>query len=211
MSAHDRGHDHSNDELADKIGELWNRQEITMLTDPTALTDSLKRRQKQEQRRLFRLNIQELVPAAALTALFTGLGLVANRGAWAYFAAAVVCAAVGLFLLGSTVRQRRAESRFDHSLRGELERSLSQLRHRAWLYRNILWWYLGPLTIAILLVVGVTRSPGGSSGAAGTIIYLVLLAALYRHLYRSNRRIAAEQYEPEVERHQQLLDQLDRA
>lgn len=202
-------------ELPDEITQLWNRQEETMttielaLTDPTQLTEALQTQHRREERRLLRLNFQEVMPAIALAAVFAWLGVRAQAQAWGFFGAAAISIGIAAYMVGSTLRQRSVEASFDDTLRGQLQRSLSQASHRADLYRTVLWWYLLPSAAAIALALFGFRA--GSDRGVGTfeLVYGVSVVGLGAYLYRLNRRIGREQYEPQVAEYQALLAELD--
>lgn len=197
-------------ELPSDLNDLWNRQEDMMtttelsLTDPKQLTAALQSGHRKERARLIRLNFREVIPALGLAALFAWLGLATSATTWAFLAAALIALAVGGYLLVLTIRQHRIEAAFDDTIKGQLERTLSQLNHRAGLYRTVLWWYLLPVAAAIGLVVSTARP----LHMAFVVIYGGLVVGLGVFLYRANRRLGREQYEAQIPRYEALLNDL---
>lgn len=201
--------DHPEHELPQGLGELWRQQETPMtIADPGQLITSLKQQQRSERRRIFRLNVQEVLPSVVLAGGLTVAGLSQDAGRWPLLAAAAISLAVGLFLVGSTLRQRSKENGFDQSIRGELGRSLSQAEHRYWLYSSIAWWYLAPVAAVITLIVLSVKLSVGTA-LLFDVIYGISVVALFAVLYRLNRRVATDRYLPEVERYRDLLANLD--
>ena len=89
-------------------------------------------------------------------------------------------------------------------MRSQLAQRLSQVEHRVRLYRSVLWWYIVPLSLAmVLLRYGV----GGDQ--APLLAYVLFLAALGVFVYVLNRWYSRKHYEPEVERFRSLLQEFD--
>lgn len=194
----------------EQIDNLWRSQPLPVLVLDEAARQALDAAHHRENRRLIWLNIQEVAPAAALAAIcgWTAWSS-SSTERWAFGFAAVACAGVGLFLLASTIRQRAREQRFGDSVREQLQRSLSQVRHREWLYRNIFWWYLLPLVLGWGAVLG--TSIASVRGAPWWIptIYIVLCLWFFRWVYRANRRIASVEFAPRRRELEEMLQSLD--
>lgn len=195
--------------LNPELNDLWNRQESIMtIAEPTTLTNALRTAYRAEQRTLIWLNVQEITPSIVLAAMFAFAGIQIGSGGWAFFLAALLGLGVGTFLLITSLRQHRVETSFDTTMRGEIERALSQAQHRAWLYRNVFWWYLLPLLVAMGLILSVIRFDAGVT--PGDLAFVVLVGGLGWYLFRANRRIASETYQPQVDRYHAMLQDLDR-
>ena len=175
----------------------WTNQDNAIVAPSSAdLHRALDHSHRTQVRQLQRLTVQEALPSAAVAAVFAGFGLLADQRQWAFFAAAVISLAVGLFLVGFTLNQRVVADGFGDSVRSQLERSLVQAGNLAWLYRTVPFWYLTPSALAVALV---------GYGLAATGIALVVFAAGYAAvlfaLHRANRQVAR--------RYQQEYDRLD--
>jgi len=198
--------DSSNDPTNDDLQALWNDQPDNLsISNMKELTMSLQQDHHKEQRRLLFLNMQEVIPAVGLFLWCGWKGLQADTRAWAWFVAALVTLGVALFLVASSLRQRQLEQAFDATTRGELERSLSQVKHRAQLYRSVGWWYLLPCAFAIVLIL---FAEGVDFAATGVLVYLAVAVAFFAVLYYLNRKIGREKYEPKVAHFTDLIAQL---
>jgi hypothetical protein len=80
-------------------------------------------------------------------------------------------------------------------LAAERERLLAQRR----LLRSILWWYLLPLGIGVVLLFG------SRSSALATGIYGVVVVALYAGIYRLNQRAVATELDPRLAEMDEML------
>jgi len=168
----------------DPIAAAWGGQKQTggdasLPTDLGPFADSVATAHRKEQRRLLWLNFREVVPSFALAAVFLVLTSEAGRPR-ALQAAALIYALIGCFILLSSIRHHRADGRWGASIRDQIDRRLAQLNHRAWMYRNLAWWYFLPLTIGFGLVLfGFGIEESGVSGAIVLAVHLVAVAGLY--------------------------------
>jgi len=187
----------------DDLQAIWDDQPAHLtIPNMKELTMVLQEQHRQEQRRLLFLNLQEVTPAVGLSLLFGWKGLQTTTNAWAFFGAALLGLGVGAFLVGTSIRQRRLERGHENTTRGELERSRSQMQHRARLYRTVAWWYLLPIAGAIILSM---VAIGMDFTAPATLAYLATGVGGGVVLYRVNRKIGREKYEPKVKRLSQLI------
>lgn len=193
----------------ESLAELWGSQPVPPMADEDAVVRSLRSAHRGEDRRMLWLNVQEGVPSLLLFFFFGGAGLSVRSGKWAFLGAAVLCLGVGVFLVVSTLLQRRREARFGDTVRDQLQRSLSQVRHREWLYRNIFVWYLLPAALGWGMVVYVTMFRDGPSVFA--VVYVALSLAFFGWVYRLNRRVATSRYTPRRRELEGLLATLDAA
>lgn len=196
----------------DPIAAAWADQseETTALpisTDASELAESVASAHRKDQRRLFWLNVREVIPMPFIAAVFLSNVGEAERG-FAVIASAILVLAVGIYLLITSLRQHRADRAWGSSVRQQLERRLAQVQHRAQLYRSVLWWYFLPMIAAIVLFWWGSAIPEDDSGTSA--IFFAILAVGSVAMYWVNRRIGRTQYEPEVERLSALLDDFDR-
>lgn len=195
-----------------ELAELWKRQETPMAhaADPRELTELvalIKNTHRSEQVRLLWLNVREIVGIIVLTVFYGYWAVTEESGALLYISS-LLCLGAGLFLSGSTVRQHRIEQHFDSTVRGSIERSLSQAQHRFWMFRNIGWWYFGPLAAAAGIFYGWVASQDSNGANVGDAVVVGLIAAFFAGLSWWNRRIAFTKWQPEVERYKALLADL---
>lgn len=191
----------------ESLAELWGAQPVPPMADEDAVVSSLRAAHRGEDRRMLWLNVQEGVPALLLFFFFGGAGLSMKSGNWAFLGAAVLCLGVGVFLVASTLFQRRREARFGETVREQLQRSLSQVRHREWLYRNIFAWYLLPIALGWGMMVYVMMLRDGPS--LPEVGYIVLSLAFFAWVYWLNRRVATNRYTPRRRELEGLLATLD--
>lgn len=191
-----------------ELAEIWHSQDDQPLViNEEKVVEALRKEHRKEEKLLLRLNIQEISASLLLFLFFGYFGFVVKTGQWAFFSAAILCLGIGLFMFGSTRRQRRKESSFGDSVKDQLGKAISQAKHREWLYCNIFWWYLlpclfgwGVVTFEIMLKDGVEISE---------IIYLTVCFIFFAWVYRANRRIAINKYVPRRKQLEAMLQDLE--
>lgn len=80
-------------------------------------------------------------------------------------------------------------------LREERERVMAQVH----LLRSVLWWYLLPLGVGVIMLFSGTRS------LKATTIYAGVVAAVYWGIYRLNQRAVATELEPRLAEIDEML------
>lgn len=185
---------------------LWHSQD-NQITEPQpeAILLHLESSYKEEERRLKRVTVREVLPSVVVAGAFAWLGIGNDDRQWTFFLASLLTLGVGGFLLSFLISQRASAAGYSDSLRSQLERSLVQLSSRAWLYRNVLWWYLAPTAIAATLVIY-----GLEAGRVAFGAFVAIYGAFLGLLYVANRRIGAR-YQSEFERVAELREAMDLA
>jgi hypothetical protein len=155
---------------------IWNSQndEPLYAIDQAALHASVRRKSRALRRRVFWRDVREIsigLLAAAGFLVFGGMLALGREDGWRRLLGADVEASrwdavtmllvSGLWLffaayqLVSRMRQEQRERRFEPSLRGDLDRTISQAEYRIRMATSIVWWGLLPVWLATLLFVNV--------------------------------------------------------
>lgn len=194
----------------EELVELWKQQETPMshTADPRQLerlAASIRDGYRTEQMRLIWLSVREGIPLAILVAYFGYLAVIDTP---VMIVSLLLCLGIAVFFAGSSIRQHKSEQRFDTTLRGSIERSLSQARHRLWMYQNSGWWYFAPLVLAFALLVGwaIVDDPNGAKPSDAFVV--AFMGSVFGGIYWWARRVAATKWRPEVERLEALLADL---
>lgn len=90
--------------------------------------------------------------------------------------------------------------------------SLAQVEHQIWLLRNVLWWYLLPCALPILVfLLDVAWHSSGAwwQFAVIALVSLLFVVAVYGSIYRLNQRAVRDTLEPRRQELQQLIDSLE--
>ncbi len=107
------------------------------------------------------------------------------------------------------LRLRAARRRFEPapregSLRAFLLAERERVRAQAQLLRSVLWWYLLPLGLGVVLLFG-----GGTRSFALSLGYALLVIAFYAWIYRLNQGVVARELDPRRDQLDTLLAALD--
>ncbi|MBN4047453.1 hypothetical protein JYT71_00445 [Acidimicrobiaceae bacterium AH-315-P05] len=197
------------DEEFDPVVAAWAAQGVAGAAhaqgfDPDVLADSVARAHRKDQRRLLWLNVREFVPSVVVAGLFARRAPNTARPP-AMLSAAALVFGVGVFLVVSSLRYQRADRGWGTSIREQVARRLAQVEHRAKLYRNVGWWYLSPIAVAVALV----RYGRGEAALLSNPVFFGIIAAMGSALYVINRRIGRTRYESEAEHLRTLLADFD--
>lgn len=155
---------------------IWNSQHDAPLyaIDRAALHAGVRRKSRAFMRRVFWRDLREIGIAALAGSgilVFGGMLAFGQPDRWRRLsgldvavsrwdaAALLVVSALWLFFaayqLVSRTRQQRRERRFEPSLRGDLDRTISQADYRIRMATSVVWWGLLPVWLATVLFVRV--------------------------------------------------------
>ena len=68
---------------------------------------------------------------------------------WTWYLMVPALLWVAGYMLADRMRHKRQPPEPGEPLRQRVESSLAQVEHQIWLLRNVLWWYLLPMALAI--------------------------------------------------------------
>ena len=181
----------------EQLQQHWQQQDARPQpkVDASLLLQEVRRNHRSFETTIFWRDFREIAAAVAISLYF------AVRGPdWTYHLMAVAAAGVGFFLLMDRLRQRRCRPSQSASLRTFVEQSLRQVKHQAWLLRNVLWWYLLPLTISMLISIAV-RADNFQQGLRRSVITCLIMFLIYR----LNQRAVTKCLVPRVDELEKLL------
>lgn len=200
-----------------ELQRTWREQNGMARAGAPAVEAAVGRIRRLERRLLVRDAI-EVVAAVGVAVVFGRMALLAPVG-WPFLAAALLSLGVGGFFVVDRLRRRRRPAAAD--LRSALRRSLDDVEHQIRLLRRVTWWYLAPLSGAVLLVAGGTlwgvraELPAAAWPAARWIVggalalTLALVAAFFRAIRRMNLRAVENQLRPERDAIAAVLTELE--
>jgi hypothetical protein len=189
--------------LLDDLQKTWQSQpEARVRVDPEVLLAELRRNQRTFKLTIFWRDFREVIAAAAMTVFFAYQGI--EKG-WSWFLLAGACFWVGGFILVDRYRRRGRAASFGDSMLGCVDASLEAVEHQIWLLRNVLWWYILPLGIAMaVVIVHMGMQPDDLPWFRWIVIGIVgvICAAANVFVYWLNQRAVRTELEP---RRQELL------
>ena len=171
----------------DDYKQLWRAQSsrIRLTIDADLLVQEVQRNQRYFTAMIFWRDVREVGVSLLLVPVWVYLG-VKSALPWTWYLAAPALLWIAGFMLADRMRHKPQPTESGEPLRQRIEGGLSQVDHQIWLLRNVFWWYLLPLALAILAFFGqVTwqqRSGGWMTVVAASVmvaVFVVVFAGIY--------------------------------
>lgn len=109
----------------------------------------------------------------------------------------------------AVIRQKRPAVAPAHSLSEHLRESIASVRHQVRLLRSVLWWYLAPLALSLMLI----HVDGAKSGRVhfdGRLLFSSVVAvAVFFGVWKLNQRVVRTDLEPRLREFEKMLTELE--
>jgi hypothetical protein len=186
----------------------WQTQSRTRLTiDADLLLKEVRRNQRYFIATIFWRDVREVGTALVLAPLWLYLGIKGSFP-WTWYLMVAALAWIAGFMLADRMRHKRQSPDPGEPLRHGVESSLAQVEHQIWLLRNVLWWYLLPIALAVLAFFGqVTwqERSGGWWTALAAALLVVTAAIVIVGVYWLNQIAVRFELEPRRQELEALL------
>jgi phosphoglycerol transferase MdoB-like AlkP superfamily enzyme len=195
----------------EELQQAWqshgNSDKVTLDTD--LVLKEVRRNAANFRATIFWRDAREIGVAFGLTIFFSYQGMKTQD--WTQGLIALACLGVGAFMVIDRLKQRAKQPISNDPLKGCLESSLLQVCHQIWLLKNVAWWYLLPLSVAI--GVSMIHSLGraqNSNFPASVVLALaaVVIGVLYWGIYQLNLLAVRKTLEPRRRELETLLASL---
>lgn len=182
----------------DDFQKAWQAQDAAkgISLNEDALLNEVRRNQENFRGTIFWRDLREVGVAVVLVPIFLVSGWIVH---WTLYLCAFGCLVVGGFMLLDRRRHKRKTPDLRSSLKDCVITSLSEINHQIWLLKNILWWYLLPLGVPILLFFSweVWDVPGPMLQTILALLFLDgILIALYAFIHWLNQHAVRKHLEP---------------
>jgi len=139
----------------DDFQKSWQSQDAAkkISINVDVLLNEVRRHQQCFRRTIFWRDVREVGVAAVLVPVFIAVGL---KISWTLHLCAFSCFVVGAYFLVDRWRQRKNTPDLQGSLKDCAASSLADVSHQIWLLKNVLWWYLLPFFVPMVLFFGWT-------------------------------------------------------
>lgn len=196
----------------EQLQKTWQFQDRSpkVTVDTDLLLKEVRRNQTGFRTTIFWRDVREVTVAFLCTVYFSYHGL--RRDDWAAYLIAFACFGVGVFMLADRARQRRKKPAPSDPLKACIETSLDQVNHQIWLLRNILWWYLLPLGLPLIIFFGRSAWQTGDGAVEVTVTFgaaVGFVALLYWGIYWLNQYCVRKQLQPRRRELESLLASLE--
>jgi CubicO group peptidase (beta-lactamase class C family) len=195
----------------DDFQKSWQSQDAakTISINTDALLNEVRRNQQQFRTTIYLRDVREVGITAILIPVFIFMGRLLHN--WTNYLVAAACFIVGGYILLDRRRRRKNSPDSGDTLANCVVASLAEVRHQIWLLKNILWWYLLPLFVPLIISMCwpalQSRDPILAKMAflLGPIGVVTLV---YGFLYWLNQRAVKKYLEPRQRELEKLLNEL---
>ncbi len=139
----------------DDLQKAWQKQEdkMILIVDWGAVEKNAQERQRKFNRSIFWRDVREVGLCFLFGGLFLHKAMAANGNvhAWLFAAITVLVFSIALFMLLDRRHCKRSIAQFGDSVSEQMKCALYEVNHQIVLLRNVLWWYIAPFFMALVL------------------------------------------------------------
>ncbi len=198
----------------DELQKTWQSQQADpkLAIDSDLLLKEVKRNKKYFESAIFWRDVREVGTAIMLVVFFLYFGI--KHSLWPMWLLALLCLWVGVFMVADRIVQKRRHPCLSDSLFNCVKSSLAQINHQVWLLRNVLWWYLLPPGIGLLIWfsfcgISIMISERPSIGYLLFILACIVgTILLYWGVYWLNQRVIRKELIPRKQELEEFLGSL---
>ncbi len=200
----------------DELQKTWQSQSnFKLKIDSDMLLREVKRNKRNFESAIFWRDVREVSVAVMLFFYFLYFGI--KHSLWPLSLLALLCLWISVFMVADRAVQKRKQPCLSDSLFNCVKSSLAQINHQVWLLKNVLWWYLSPLGIGLLiwfsycgLMVIMSESEEPSLGYLLFILTCIIgTICLYWGIYWLNQRAVRKELLPRKEELESLQHSLE--
>ncbi len=196
----------------DDFQKSWQSQDagkkITINAD--VLLNEVRRNQLLFRTRIFVRDMVEVSVAAVLVPIFIVAG---RKISWTLYLCAFGCLVVGGYFLIDRWRQKKNTPDLHGSLKDCAVTSLAEVGHQIWLLKNIIWWYLLPIFVPIMIFFGWVAWQAPEASITTKVLRVAphtsFVVLLYAGIYWLNQYAVKKNLEPRRRELEKLLNELE--
>lgn len=183
----------------DKYQQAWKAElaKTQVTIDVDALSKEVQQSQQNFQSMIFWRDVREAGTSLVLIPIWLVMGFAMSQP-WTWYLSIPAFVWVAAFIVVDRQRHPQRPSAPGEPLGFYAKESLAQVEHQIWLLRNVLWWYLLPLGIPILIYfLQVAWQMAGVWGCIPVAaIPSCIVFVVYRQIYRLNQAAVRDVLEP---------------
>lgn len=185
----------------DPLKDAWQAQSprAGLPADVDRLLEQLRSDQRRFAATIFWRDVREVGTCAVMVPVWIVMGLRQNLP-WTWYLAVPAFLWIAGFMLVDRWRHDPQPPDPGEPLRRHVERSLAQVEHQIVLLRNVFWWYLLPMALAILaffVQVSWRELSGGGWMALVGLIPVAVVGLVFAGIYRLNQYAVRGALEPQ--------------
>jgi hypothetical protein len=184
----------------DDFQRAWQAQSArTRVTiDASLLLKEVQRNQREFRATVFLRDFREVAIALALIPVWFYMGAKLSSP-WTWYLTVPALAWIAGFMLVYRMRHKHRPAKPDVPLVDCVERSLAEVSDQIWLLRNVLWWYLLPPGVSLLVFI-VHVAALNSKGWLDVLFHAtppaMVVLATYAFIYWLNQYAVRSKLEP---------------
>jgi hypothetical protein len=197
----------------DDFKQAWRGQssQTRLLIDTELLLKEVRRSQSYFTAMIFWRDFREVGVSLLGVPLWIFLGIKFGLP-WTWYLAVPVLLWVAGYMLIDRMRHKRPAPEPGEPLRQRVESSLAEVEHQIELLRNVFWWYLLPLALAVLAFTGQVAWQERSGGWGTAIVVsavIVFVTIVFAGVYWLNQYAVRAELEPRRQELEALLKSLE--
>lgn len=200
----------------DELQKTWQSHEggFRPHIDPDMLLKEVKRNKRYFESAILWRDVREAGASLLAFILFLYFYFVLKGNLWPLLLLALVALGVGIFMMVDRIVQKRKCPKLTESFVSCIESYLAQVGHQIWLLKNVLWWYLLPPGIGLVILIVYFAWKVCNLRGMGLIfssVYFVFCAVFFWGVYHLNQWVVRKELVPRQQELEQLLHSLKNA
>lgn len=190
--------------LLEELQKTWQSQPTSTISiDADALIGQVRRKQREFRTTIFWRDFREVAVALVLAVVFM---MKTRHDGWPSLTVSAACLWIAGFILVDRWRRLGQRPASDHALLDRLDEALSEVKHQIWLLKNVAWWYLLPLALALVFRSAYSAATGSAPLADRISSFAIdfgVFGVVFAGVYWLNQYAVRTVLQP---RRQELLD-----
>lgn len=200
----------------DKYQQAWQTHsaQTRVTIDADSLLNVVRRSQRDFRATIFWRDFREVGVSILLIPLWLFLGIIFSLP-WTWYLEVPALIGVAAFFLVDRMRHPQKPSEPGEPLQECIQNSLAQVEHQIWLLRNVLWWYILPFAIPMLVFFAhvvwqmAVETNGWLAALAFGSFLFVFVFAIDSFIYYINQLAVRRELEPQRQELRALLASLN--
>ncbi|MEQ9454961.1 MAG: hypothetical protein RLN76_10270 [Phycisphaeraceae bacterium] len=199
----------------DPLQEAWRAHgsEMRVTADQEVLLREVRRNQRYLDAMLRARDYREVVVGLLLIPVWFGMTLLLDETLWTWYLGIPGFLWLVVFMLVFRLRYGKSRVQADDALVDQVKEALRQVEDQMWLLRHVLWWYILPLLVPMLVWLVHLGWAMSDSGVIETVVFtvmmLVFLVGLNVFVYWLNQRVVRSELAPRRDELVALLESLE--
>jgi hypothetical protein len=201
----------------DELKKHWSSEQadLKLPIEHDLLLKMVKRNKQWFESAILWRDVREIGVAVMLVFFFLYFAI--KHSLWPLYLLALLCSCIAVFMVADRIVQKRRHPCLSDSLLGCIKTSIAQIDHQIWLLKNVLYWYLLPFGVGVIIwftYCGVSLAASKNTSFAYLLFILACICGtvfLHYGVYRLNQRAVRKELLPRRTELEQLLNALTNA